>query len=83
MHQRFPLDMEYERTEKVDIVYDNSLFTEIIKRELGKKKPKHLLPLVKYIESDLKARHQDKTGITKHITYLQIKKELNKLVLCN
>lgn len=83
MSHLLPLDIEYVVNEKVDIVFEPILFTNIITDQLGKKKPKDILPLISYIKSDLAARHHDLTGINKHIYYSDIKKELNKLVLCN
>jgi hypothetical protein len=83
MNQLLPLDIEYVTNEKVDIVFDNVLFTNIIANDLGKKKPKDLLPLIGFIEADLELRNHRLTGVNRHIYYSEIKTELNRLVLCN
>mgnify|MGYP001573843340 CR=1 FL=1 len=83
MSHLLPLDMEYAVDEKVDLVFDNTLFTHIITDELGKKKTKDLLPLIDYVKSDLQLRNHKLGSVNKHIYYSDVKKELNKLVLCN
>jgi hypothetical protein len=76
-------DIEYVVNEKVDIVFEPILFTNITTKNIGKNKVKDILPLVDYVKADLQLRRHVSSGINKKIYYSEVEKELKKLIQCN
>lgn len=78
-----PLDIEYVINEKVDIIFEPILFTDIVGKELQKKTNTDILPLVDYVRAGLELRKHVSKGLNKKVYSSEIYKEIKKLVLCN
>lgn len=83
MNYLLPLDIEYVVNEKVDVIFEPILFTNITTKNIGKNKVRDILPLVDYVKADLQLRRHVSNGINKKIYYSEVEKELKKLIQCN
>lgn len=71
--------IETSRSETVDIM-ESVLFTNIIGSNVGKSKPKDMLPLIGFMKANI---NFSLSGINKMIYYSQVKTELKKMITCN